>query len=220
MKCPHCLVSFHDDVKEIIIGEDADGAWGLFVKTCPNCNRFILELAHKEWMENVNGLKIPSPIYLSRKLIRPKSIKRSQVPTEVPKVFSDDYVEACLVIDDSAKASAALSRRCLQHILREKAGVKKDNLAQEIQQVLDSSKLPTYLSESLDAVRNIGNFASHPIKSTSTGQLVEIEPGEAEWNLDVIESLFDFYFVQPEQIKRKKDQLNKKLIDAGKPPMK
>jgi len=32
------------------------------------------------------------------------------------------------VLSDSEKASAALSRRCLEHLLREKAGVKQDDL--------------------------------------------------------------------------------------------
>jgi hypothetical protein len=74
--------------------------------------------------------------------------------------------------------------------------------------------------ESIDAVRNIGNFAAHPQKSTATGEILEVEFGESEWLLDVLESLFDFYFVQPSILKAKRDALNKKLNDAGKPPMK
>ena len=58
------------------------------------------------------------------------------------------------------------------------------------------------------------------IKSTSTGEIVEVEFGEAEWILDVLETLFDFYFVQPAILKIKKDALNKKLSDSGKPLMK
>ena len=82
----------------------------------------------------------------------------------IPAEFTNDYKEACLVFSDSPKASAALSRRCLQNLLREKAGTTKKDLSEQIQEVLDSSSLPTYLSESLDAVRNIGNFAAHPEK--------------------------------------------------------
>lgn len=74
--------------------------------------------------------------------------------------------------------------------------------------------------ESLDAVRNIGNFAAHPTKSKSTGEIIDVEPGEAEWNLDVLESLFDYFFVQPALIKKKREELNRKLGDAGKPEMK
>lgn len=116
-------------------------------------------------------------------------------------------------------ASAALSRRCLQAIIREKAGIKRKDLSQEISDLLSSKALPSHIAESLDAIRNIGNFAAHPIKSTSTGEVVEVEPGEAEWNLDVIELLFDFYFVAPARTAARKDALNQKLIDAGKPPM-
>ena len=108
----------------------------------------------------------------------------------------------------------------MQNILREKAGVKHSDLSKEIQQVIDNNTLPSHLAESIDAIRNIGNFAAHPIKSSSTGEIVEVEVGEAEWILDVLESLFDFYFVQPAILKAKRDALNKKLSDAGKPPMK
>jgi hypothetical protein len=98
--------------------------------------------------------------------------------------------------------------------------VKSGDLASEIQQVLDSGKLPTHLAESIDAVRNIGNFAAHPLKSRHSGEVLEVEPGEAEWNLDVLEGLFDFYYVQPAVLKKKRAALDKKLGDAGKPPMK
>ena len=103
---------------------------------------------------------------------------------------------------------------------REKAGVKKGNLASEIQEVIDSGNLPSHLSESIDAIRNIGNFAAHPMKSTSTGEIVEVEVGEAEWILDVLEALFDYYFVQPALLKAKREALNKKLSEIGKPNMK
>jgi len=69
-------------------------------------------------------------------------------------------------------------------------------------------------------VRQIGNFAAHPIKSTSSGEIVDVEPGEAEWNLDVLEGLFDFYFVGPAESKKKREALDKKLKDAGKPSLK
>lgn len=93
-------------------------------------------------------------------------------------------------------------------------------MANEIQQILDEGKLPTHLLESLDAIRNIGNFAAHPIKSESTGEVIDVESGEAEWNLDVLEALFDYYFVQAAILKRKREALNEKLKEAGKPEMK
>jgi len=206
MKCPHCLVEIHPEKHDGHIGQDADGQWFFETLLCPNpnCKRLIIFLLNQ-------GKSI---------LVRPRGVSRAPVPPEVPKEIAEDYTEACLVLADSPKASAALGRRCLQHLLREKAAVKQGDLADEIQQVIDSRQLPSHLSEAIDAVRNTGNFAAHPVKSKSTGGVVPVEPGEAEWNLDVLESLFDFYFVQPESLKQKRESLNKKLQDAGKPPMK
>ena len=153
-------------------------------------------------------------------MVWPRGITRSPVPIEVPPEIAQDYREASLVLGDSPKASAALSRRCLQNLLRQAAGIKPGDLSNEIQQILDSGKLPTALADNIDAIRNIGNFAAHPNKSKSTGEVVQVEPDEAEWNLDVLESLFDYYLVQPARAKAKKEALNKKLADAGKPPIK
>jgi len=148
------------------------------------------------------------------------SERRPLCPFEVPANIAKDYLEARLVLPLSPKASAALSRRCLQNLLRDAAKVKPSDLSKEIQEVIDGGKLPSQLADSIDSIRNIGNFAAHPIKSKSTGEIVDVEPEEAEWNLDVLESLFDFYYVQPAKVAKKREALNAKLSEAGKPPMK
>lgn len=181
---------------------------------CPNpdCGKMIIKLRAANLRNTVN--------IISDLTVNPLTSSRPPVPKEVDEKFATDYKEACLVLKFSPKASAALSRRCLQNILREKASVKPGDLYREIQQVIDNNSLPSHLSASIDAIRSIGNFGTHPIKSTSTGEIVEVEVGEAEWTLDVLESLFDFYFVQPAILQMKKDALNKKLEDSGKPLMK
>jgi hypothetical protein len=124
------------------------------------------------------------------------------------------------VLVDSPKASGVLSRRCLQNLLREKVRVKPTDLSKEIDQVLASQQLPSDLAKAIDAIRVIGNFAAHPLKSTNTGEILEVEAGEAEWLLDVLDELFDFYFVRPAHLTAKRNALNQKLAEAGKPPMK
>ena len=54
------------------------------------------------------------------------------------------------------------------------------NLAQEIDAFIQLKDVPSYLSDAVDAIRNVGNFAAHPLKDTSTGEIVDVEPGEAE----------------------------------------
>jgi len=157
---------------------------------------------------------------LEAKLVHPATISRAPLPPEVLLEFTEDYTEACLVLADSSKASAALSRRCLQRLLRDKAGFTGHDLAVQIDNALASKTLPSSVADGLDAVRNIGNFAAHPMKSQNTGEIVDVEPGEAEWTLDVLEDLFDFYFVQPARLKARKDALNSKLQTLNKPQMK
>lgn len=223
MKCPHCLENFFVGWNYVSFspGEqhlaDESGFWDLRWCRCPNCLKIVIQLGKLE--KKHSGLKDDRDQY-EWVLVKPKAISRAPLPPQVPPEFANDYKEACLTIADSPKAGAALSRRCLQSLLTEKAGTKKKNLADQIQEVIDSKKLPSYLSGALDAVRNIGNFAAHPMKSESTREIVEVEPGEAEWNLDILERLFDFYFVQPEILRKKREKLNQKLKGAGKPPMK
>lgn len=216
MKCPHCLTSFHEDWKQVHLLDEtgslgAAGRWWVQSLVCPECKCGVFQL------------RLASPAGLpehKRFIVYPKATGRTPVPKEVQGEYRADYTEACAVLVDSPKASAALSRRLLQHIIREKAGIKGKTLDAEITALIDSGKLPSHLSEAIDAVRNIGNFAAHPIKSTNTGEIVDVEPGEAEWLLDTIEGMFDFYFVQPAILKAKREALDQKLAAAGKPPMK
>jgi len=218
MKCPHCRVAFHEKWDRNYIGIDADGAWIVLDAHCPECKRVMLLVLNGPPVKDLNGHLIGVEPVQRRFLAYPKGTTRPACPAEVPAGLTEDYGEACLVLADSAKASAALSRRCLQNLLREAANVKPGDLYDEIQQVLDSKALPSSIADAIDAVRAIGNFAAHPVKSQHTGEVLPVEPGEAEWNLDVLESLFDFYFVQPARIRAKKDALNKKLAEAGKKP--
>lgn len=219
MKCPHCHTEFHDTPVTVPMGEDHEAHWAIVRRTCPACQRLVLELVAAEMVTGSGAGELFYNPHL-RYLVRPRLPSRPAPPPEVPEDFAADYRDAASVLADSPKASAALSRRCLQHLLREKAGVKPHDLAKEIDEVIASGKLPSHLAEAIDAVRNIGNFAAHPIKSTSSGEVLPVEPGEAEWNLDVLDGLFDFFFVQPELLKKRRAALNSKLSSAGKPPVK
>lgn len=207
MKCPHCLEGFHSDPTITSIDSDAGYIWKVKHEVCPECHKIIIKLG--SYIRTGRGHELANEFFAY-----PKANARKPLPSTIPPEFTNDYNEACLVLNDSPKASAALSRRCLQHILREKAGIKKGELFNEIQEVLESKQLPSYLSENLDIIRKIGKFAAHPNKSKATGEIVDVEPHEAEWNLDVLEGLFDFYFIQSEDNKQKRALLDKKIQDA------
>lgn len=217
MKCPHCLVAFSPkweaDISLFKIPEGQGRfAWAGRITDCPECG------AGSMWVARVDtyaGGRDTGDFAL----VYPRS-GRMPLGPEVPSIHAENYREACWVLSDSPKASAALSRRSLQLLLRDVAKVKPSDLSKEIDEVLAAKTLPSHLAKAIDAVRQLGNFAAHPVKSTNTGEIVEVEPGEAEWILDVIEGLFDFYFVQPALLQKKREELDKKLAEAGKPPLK
>ena len=129
------------------------------------------------------------------------------IPTEVPPDLAADYSEAALTLPLSPKASAALSRRCLQNTIREH-GITRRDLNAEIDEVINSHSVSSHLADNLHAVRVLGNFAAHPLKSTNTGDIIEVEPDEAQWNLEVLDGLFDEWYVQPVKNAARKAALN------------
>ncbi len=224
MKCPHCNTGIHERFaasQPLVLQAVSDAAqqpiapgffWTLHHQQCPECHESIILLERTTLTAGwANWPKLKFMAY-------PRSRSRP-IPTEVTDPYRQDFSEACTVLADSAKASAALSRRCLQAILTDKFGAKQKDLYSQIEEVIASGKLPGHIIDGLHVVRQIGNIAAHSIKSTSTGTIVPVEPGEADWNLDILESLFDFCFVQPAITAKRKTDLNVKLKAAGKPEL-
>jgi len=180
--------------------------WALKWVFCPGCKEPTVAI---RWRV---GSVLPE------RIIYPKTPGRAALAETVPPDIAQDFREAVEVLPVSPKASAALSRRLLQHLLRDYGGHKARNLEREIEGAIKT--LPAHLSTALDAVRHVGNFGAHPIKSESTGEVVEVEPGEAEWLLDTVEALIDFYIVKPAELEGRRGALNAKLADAGKPELK
>lgn len=143
-------------------------------------------------------------------MLYPRAPMRPLAP-EVPEPYAGLFNEAALTLPDSPRASAALSRRCLQQLLRQEAKVPPGKLYDEIEHVLANRLLPSHLNDGLHGLRELGNMAAHPMKNSATGDVVEVEPGEAEWTLDILEGLFDFYFVEPAKTAARKAALDAKL---------
>ncbi len=218
MICPHCSTAVKCNwIYTNPLRADKEEGYLVEIKysPCPNCKKLIAIYQEGE----SNGHGVDEEVEFSHILIFPKNSKISNTE-DVPKLYLEDYEEALKVLSASPKASAALSRRLLQNILREEYKIQGKNLAQEIDKFIDLSGIPTHLTDAVDAVRNIGNFAAHPTKNLNTGEIVPVENGEAEWLIEVIEALFDFTFIQPIKLERRRKELNIKLQKVGKPELK
>ncbi|MBV8358552.1 MAG: DUF4145 domain-containing protein [Deltaproteobacteria bacterium] len=222
MKCPYCLEHFsaqwHGYSLENIEDDSKSDFFAALIR-CVACGRQIFRLL-AQTADRIPYYELSREEADNFLISYPRTSACPPLPERIPAKFADDYKEACLVLADSPKASAALSRRCLQNFLHEHVGVRPNSLSKEIQEVLDSGKLPSYLAQTIDTVHAVGNFAAHPTKDTNTGEIIDVEPGEADWLIDTLEELFDFYFVRPELTKQRREALNQKLQAAGKPPVK
>jgi hypothetical protein len=185
--------------------------------TCPSCGEPVVSmLKGTAALTSGNPMTIAYVQDVERWFVYPRSAVRP-VSAEVPPELASDYREAAAVLDLSPKASAALSRRCLQNTIRSVLAISRATLQAEIAEVIAAGVVSSSLGSDLDALRVIGNFAAHPTKDTQTAEIIDVEPGEAEWNLDLLDRLFDELIVAPARSAARKAALNAKLRAAGKP---
>ncbi|MDR4499016.1 MAG: DUF4145 domain-containing protein [Candidatus Scalindua sp.] len=120
-------------------------------------------------------------------------------PDYIPQQIRNDYEEACLIQDKSPKASATLSRRCLQGIIRDFWGIKKGRLVDEINELQD--KIDPITWDAINSVRHVGNIGAHMKKDVNL--IIDVEPEEAGLLIWLIETLLtDWYIQQHEREQR------------------
>jgi hypothetical protein len=220
MDCPHCGIAFHDHWTDGPLNNTGHDRtyWATSTTMCAACQQAIIKLRK---LEIVNKQGTVQHQKVSEFVAYPRNTFRKPSPQEVPPTIKEDYEQACAVLSISEKASAALARRCLQAILRAH-GYPQHDLAKQIEAVLKESDpakaIPTSLRTTVDAIRNFGNFSAHPITDQTTLQVIDVETGEAEWCLEILEEMFDHYYVKPAQAALRKAALDAKLAAAGKPP--
>lgn len=149
----------------------------------------------------------------------PDSSERLQ-PDYIPAVLREDYSEACKIRSLSPKASATLARRCLQGMIRDFCGISKNRLVDEIKELKDrveSGQAPRGVTEdtidAIDAVRSVGNIGAHMEKDINV--IVEIDAGEAQALIGLIELLFEEWYVARHNRQEKLEKL-KLLAEAKK----
>lgn len=200
-QCPYCsmIMPITDTTKKIRypgfnssddlyynhIGEEGynDECVGLVFYKCPNCEQTTI---------SARGLgKKVSDINMQ---LRPNSLAK-KFPNYIPESIRSDYEEAYAILFLSPKASATLSRRCLQGMIRDFWGICESTLYKEITALKD--KIPNDLWQSIDALRQLGNIGAHMEKDTNI--IIDIEPNEAETLLRLIELLIKEWYINREE---------------------
>lgn len=229
--CPHCGVKVRNnwrttkplEMSEVAINVEKKitGKKGieLWYCECENCQKLVVLLVHGIlfYRQNYGSWEINR--ILSSSFLYPE-VKNLKSTEYIPPDFANEFNEAVNVLAISPKSSAALTRRILQNILREYYNIEERTLDAEINKFIQLPNIPSHLTDAVDAVRTIGNIAAHPTKDKNTGTIVDVESGEAEWLIEVIEALFDFTFIQPKKLEERRSRLNEKLKELGKPELK
>ena len=147
---------------------------------CPNCNEYTIFAKGKG--SCVSDVDI---------MIRPQSLAR-KFPEYIPLSIRNDYEEAYAIVNLSPKASATLSRRCLQGMIRDFFQISKSNLYEEIDAIKD--KISTEQWDVLNGIRRIGNIGAHMEKDINL--IIDIEPDEAQKLIKLIELLIQQWYIE------------------------
>ena len=153
---------------------------------CPNCGQYTITA-------NGIGDKVKD---IKNLHIRPQSFAK-QFPKYIPETIRQDYEEACAIVNLSPKASATLSRRCLQGMIRDFWKISKSSLYEEITAL--NGKIPVDLWDSINSLRQLGNIGAHMEKDTNI--IIDIEPNEASALIQLIEHLMKEWYINREERK-------------------
>lgn len=210
--CPFC--GHHQTVTDqktcarsvnFYVGENIYGHFGLSATATgcsnPECKKVeVIVYVAKE--KSTSSDLDPKQIIYRARLI-PESMAKPQ-PDCIPIALREDYAEACKIRDRSPKASATLSRRCLQGMIRDFCGIRKGTLFEEIselRELIAKDKAPSGVSidsvEAIDHVRGVGNIGAHMEKDIN--HIVPVDPEEAQLLIELIESLFEEWYIAREK---------------------
>lgn len=147
---------------------------------CPNCGNYTIHAKGK-------GAKVLNV----NTYLHPQSLAKI-FPDYIPETVRNDYEEACAIVNLSPKASATLSRRCLQGMIRDFWGISKSRLVDEINAL--ESLVPAAQWKVLNSLRRIGNIGAHP--EADANLIIDIEPKDAQKMIAVIELLMKQWYIE------------------------
>ena len=120
------------------------------------------------------------------------------MPDYVPPAIIEDYKEACAIKNLSPNASATLSRRCLQGMIRDFWKISEHRLVDAINAIQDKVDPVTW--DAIDAVRKLGNIGAH--MEVDINLIVDVDPDEAGLMIRLIETLIKEWYVAREERKK------------------
>jgi len=180
-----------------------------------DCDQVIVRIRKGRFDISTN---VPYPESVDEWLAVPRKRVPRPIDDLVPEPFRKRYIQASTILDDAPEMSGLWSRRILADLLKKYANLPQRDLATQIDDFIKDAGHPSRLRNNLHYLREIGNFAAHT-QSDADGNEIEIAAGEAEWTLDVIDDLFDYFIVGPERDRLRRAAVDGKIAKAGRKPI-
>ena len=212
--CPYCrqvATIRPENVSSDIHAFDKNNNIGLigihsYVTICPNSKCREFTITAELYKVKYDGIYKTLGNPLLRWKLKPQSSAKP-FPDYIPAPILQDYNEACLICALSPKASATLSRRCLQGIIRDFWRISKARLIEEINEL--KGKIDSTTWQAVDAVRSMGNIGAHMEKDINL--IVDVDPEEADMLLRLIEVLLDEWYIR----RHEREEHMQKVITAA-----
>lgn len=221
-KCPYCNDTFtitHDNSSQIRINEHFNhhsvgfdkginietggnyfvlngdekhnSAFDVILLRCPNsnCGKTTIYLnSFGDYFPNYRGQFLPNA-------------NITAIPEYVPNNIIKDINEAELILDLSHNASATLSRRSLQAMIRDFHNIEERTLHKEIEELRNQALITIDEFDVLMALKSIGNYGAHPNEDDVTNLIIDVEYDEAKDLILLIHHFINIWYVTREETK-------------------
>jgi len=212
--CPHCgtnsifeeaaISGHHFDIPALAAGLTPGGVQtGL----CRGCRGIVFGVVAQQRLakgqhEHVGVLLWPIESWPDR------------APADLESEIRSAYDQARAILPLSAMGAAVLARRCLQHLIRQRLGVTKTRLFDEITEAEKRDELSKPTRDALHHVRQIGNWGAHP-SVDQAHTIIDVTSEEAEYTLETVEMVFQDLYVAPARIEAMSERLKARSENAS-----
>lgn len=187
-ECPFCgHKATFNTLKECIIEKEHRSYLTMF---CPNCWGMAF-VVYNTWNNKIEN-------------IYPKSVPKCD--SRVPQKIAADFLEAKRCFGAGVyKGTVVMCRRSIQNTAVEK-GAKKDDLFEQLNELVRKGIIPVSLEKLSHNVRSMGNYGAHPAEDG----LDKVEEKDAKEILEFLEHFLNYVFVMPQRVEEMESRVKSK----------
>jgi hypothetical protein len=184
-----------------------------------NCQETVVRINEVNAKQSAIGTTSPEPSTKTVTWLARPRYPGPYVDPAIPEPYRTSYLEAAAILDISPRMSGVLSRRILADLLEEFARLEDYSLEKRIGKFAeDDLSLPPLFRGNLHHFREIASFGTQ-IQKDDQAQIVDVDKEEAEWTLDLLDRLFDYFILTPQRDREMRSRLDAKIKRVDRNPL-